>query len=1266
MATTPSMDLFSFLEDSKTLKVEPKPWMTTGEYKLLRATNETLPGIIDACIASGLYSLDLETTGLDTRVINGETVSKIVGCCLSPDGKHGYYIPLRHKTGQEHNVSWSLWKREMLRLIRSAARAIFHRGKFDQEFLQFCGGEPIGEWDEPSKWEDTLILAYLGDTRAKQRGLKFLAKTLLGMEMIELEDLFPEDHPKGNLDFSELDPSWEPVTWYGGSDAICTWNLHPKLSPAVLDTSEHGVKGMGFIYKMEKLCVASTRWMERARILTDQDKARELIRIGQREWMASLEEVYESASTVVGRDIRPGYYRILRGTYEVPGTKLAFNTEEVSPSYMERVEVARGVAAKLKLDPMKEKGKVATLTKRVASLNKEVKGTEDVDFPVVYDVMSPQQLGALLRECKVPGLTATEKSGQVATSADELEKVLESVGDKFPFAGKIKRFREVSKALSTYLIPIIEDCHTDGSLKAEFNAFAIETGRFNAPTSKDHARDGGTRFPFHGTPGIADKKRPECSRRVRECIIARPGKRIVAIDFSGVELRIVTNLSGEPKWLREFFHCSACDFMFEMPSAENPTPVAPPPYCPQCGSDKIGDLHTLTAISIYGEDAPKKPEWKVLRGNGKCVHPDTLVFRAGDTKSLRPIGDITGEGGDDTFVPSGGSVWSGSGWVPVKESYHGGVRALYHVVTNHGILTCSDEHKILMADGTLKTVGEGLSRGDGVAVVAVPQLLNHPYEPIPIRLNPCVPPCLYTPSHDTAYFAGVLSGDGSTRTSSSMIVHGSVGKTDRTGVPYETWQDILVKMCSDVGLTPIRRAKGVYLGSAILAKFLEHLGLVFESVGVGKGKATRTLRIPPWVLDAGPDAILHFAGGMIDTDGTVGRDGSASITTKDAVFAGQLVATLRACGKHAMAEPSWNKTYQQWYYRVRLPASEAMSMKGYMRHPGKTARLRSVPRGSLKTTNHVLQVIPAGSGRCVDFHLDSMDHLYWANGVVTHNSCNFALCYGGGGNAVVAATGCDKNEGWRIKEAFDKTYKVLANWWKEQVKFAKNHKFVVTAFGRRGHLPDIDHEMGGFRAKAERNAVNMPVQGTSADITKIAMGLIYKECKKRGWLDKVHMLITMHDELVFEIDTDILEEACDVFVQIMCRNPILLGLKWGVPLTSDVEIGMNWTVPWDLKKLRRGEQECPPELEGCFKGIGLKSKESAPVQAPKEEKVETPVRVFKIKSFTLGEIDTLARAIYAGKLAPTATIKVVGPNDEDLTAALSTVWGGKIPMVGDA
>lgn len=215
-----------------------------GDYTLARATNETLPGIIDACIAGGRYALDLETTGLNSCVYDGETVSKIVGCCLSPDGKRGYYIPLRHRTGTEHNVSWSLWKREMARLIASPAVAVFHNGKFDQEFLQNCGGEPLGEWDEPKKWEDTLILAYLRDTRSKSKGLKHLSKTELGMEMIELEELFPEDRRKGDLDFSDLDPSWEPVTWYGASDAICTWNLYQKLHPQVIPPAwASGAKG---------------------------------------------------------------------------------------------------------------------------------------------------------------------------------------------------------------------------------------------------------------------------------------------------------------------------------------------------------------------------------------------------------------------------------------------------------------------------------------------------------------------------------------------------------------------------------------------------------------------------------------------------------------------------------------------------------------------------------------------------------------------------------------------------------------------------------------------------------------------------------------------------------------------------------------------------------------------------------------------------------------------------------------------------------------
>jgi len=883
--------MFDFLTEATTHKVAPKPWMIDGSHRLLRCTAEMLPGVIDECIKSGLYSLDLETTGLDNRVFNGETVEKIVGCCLSADGITGYYIPLRHKKGVEHNVSWSLWKSEMMRLIASPAVAIFHKGKFDQEFLQFCGGEPIGEWDDPKKWEDTLILAYLRDPRQKRVGLKFVALADLGMEMIELEELFPPDE-RDNLDFSLLDPGLDYVIWYGASDAICTWKLFPKVSPAVLAPTD-GNSGQSLIYMIEKLCVAGTRWMERARIHTNHDRAKELTRLGQKDWISALDEVYRSASEIVGRDVRPGYYKLMMG--EVPDALLGkFDVEEVQPSYMDRVDSYRRESDRLELDPTEKKGKkvsVTTITRNVPSLT--VKGAnEDVDFPVVYDILSAPQLGALLRECKVPGLTATEKSGQVATNKDELDRVLEEQGAKFPFAGKIKRFREIAKALSQYLVPLIEDCAPDHTLRAEFNGHKVDTGRFSAEGSKNPKKDGGTRFPFHGTPATYDPNRPECLSRIRECITSRPGRKIVAIDFSGVELRIVTNLSREPKWVREFFHCSGCDHMFQGSDGES-TPEAPPPYCPVCGSDKIGDLHTLTALTVYGEDAQKRPDWKSLRQNGKTT--------------------------------------------------------------------------------------------------------------------------------------------------------------------------------------------------------------------------------------------------------------------------------------------------------------------------------------------------------------------------------NFALVYGGGGNAVDAAIGCGKQEGWRIKDQFDKSYKGLKGWWNQQHAFARKYKYVPTAFGRRYPLPDIDHEMGGFRSKAERNATNGPIQGTSADITKLAMGLIYKECKKRGWLEKVYMILTMHDELVFEIEDDILAEAIDCFVGIMTRNSALLKLKWPIPLTSDVEIGLDWSVPWDLKKMRKSGK-WPEELKGLFPdSLNAPTAPSETKEVAKPKKTTT-IRVYRLKSFSTEEIGPLARLLSEKPSTP-ALLKVEGPNGEDLTPTLMTAWGGILPEV---
>ena len=217
-------DFFDQLDALDRPMVQKKPWM--HKKQMVRVTPEMLPSVIDQCIVSGLYAVDLETSGLDNRVYNNRTRDYIVGCCLSPDGETGYYIPVRHMNHMDVCVPVSLFESEMRRLFATNSVAIFHNGKFDQEFFQFPGGEPMSEFDDPKKWEDTLILAYLRDTHAKNKGLKYLSKTMLDMEMIELEDLFTKEQlNEHGHNFGVLDPTWEPSVWYGASDAICTYLL---------------------------------------------------------------------------------------------------------------------------------------------------------------------------------------------------------------------------------------------------------------------------------------------------------------------------------------------------------------------------------------------------------------------------------------------------------------------------------------------------------------------------------------------------------------------------------------------------------------------------------------------------------------------------------------------------------------------------------------------------------------------------------------------------------------------------------------------------------------------------------------------------------------------------------------------------------------------------------------------------------------------------------------------------------------------------------
>lgn len=808
---------FGLFDDEALVK---HPWMAHKRFILV--TEGNLTECIDACIngVNKRFSLDLETTGIDNRVFNGETKDKIVGVCLSGDGMTGWYIPLRHQntktnpTAAKHNIPFMTFDREFRRLMAAVdggkVVAVFHNAKFDQEFLEFNGHGAYGNWDVPRHWEDTIILAYLRHSRARKKSLKILAGSPaedptqeqialmggrgLGMKMYELSDLFPKPE-KGRVveyDYSKLDPSQEGPLIYGCSDGICTWLLADLLIPEVLSPKKHSYD-QRVIYTVEKLCVVATRWMERNLLQTDPNKVMELIKLGQQEWFNAVMEVYRAAGVILGRDVMPGYYKVLK--LNPPGaTTGGFVPDDHLNLLNQQVERAK----RLENGPIGYPNPMGVATARGKT------------WPLVYDVNAPQQLGQMFEEMAVPGLKYTEKSGQVMTAKAELERVIDEAADRFPFMVLIKRFRETNKALTSYLYPMLE--HVDPSnhtMRISFNAHKVDTGRFSTPAKERELESAKTKeiagwpeINLQSMPAGYDPKRPACMTRLRECVVARPGYYIVAIDFSGEELRLVTNLSGEPKWLEEFFHCTGCNRKFPQ-GQPGKTPVAPPSRCPNCGSDKIGDLHTLTALSIYGQDAGNRADWKKLRGN----------------------------------------------------------------------------------------------------------------------------------------------------------------------------------------------AKGV----------------------------------------------------------------------------------------------------------------------------------------------------------------------------------NFALCYGGGGNAVVRACSVDKNEGWRIKNAFDETYLGLKKWWAGQHRFANEHGFVLTAWGRIYPVPDIWSAERMWIEKAKRNSVNGPIQGSGADIIKIAMGKVYLECKKRGWLDLVKMVATMHDELVFEMHGSIIEEAIAVLTPVMTSNSLIMGKNWPVPMTTDCEIGLNWAVNWDLNGMRHRE-----------------------------------------------------------------------------------------------
>ncbi len=488
------------LKPERTVPDITKPWMKYHKFELVQSL-EQVTEVVDAAIASGRCSLDLETEGLDNRIEydangNPQTVHKIVGYCISHDGITGYYIPVRHAPndgGPDLNVKPLDAVEAEIRRLCVASQPLpapgalekdplsfkdfaeppklvifFWNAKFDQEFLYPVTGI---DWWHPDSFEDGLLAFFCNYSADKSLGLKYKSAERLRDQdgnsyiMIELKELFPRTR---EIKFASLSPDEPGVIKYACSDAICTFLLceppraHEKDR---IDVIKLAKSKYGFTYRVEKQTTQVVRVMERNRAQIDRSVVDALLKVHQDEKARLFNEI------------------------------VAFARQH----------------GRSGLDPS-----------------------------------SPAQLAEFLFGEEQNCLNITPKpekteNGQYKTGGDVLEEMVKNNPHAPPILQWVVDYRAVEKVLGTYLLSMSNNTDKLDQLRFNFKQTGTGTGRFSAPAQE--AEQGFSGVPIHGIPATSS---------VRKAFWARLGYSMAKCDYAGQELRIAANVSGEPLWVTEF------------------------------------------------------------------------------------------------------------------------------------------------------------------------------------------------------------------------------------------------------------------------------------------------------------------------------------------------------------------------------------------------------------------------------------------------------------------------------------------------------------------------------------------------------------------------------------------------------------------------------------------------------------------------------------------------------------------------------------------
>lgn len=165
---------------------------------------------------------------------------------------------------------------------------------------------------------------------------------------------------------------------------------------------------------------------------------------------------------------------------------------------------------------------------------------------------------------------------------------------------------------------------------------------------------------------------------------------------------------------------------------------------------------------------------------------------------------------------------------------------------------------------------------------------------------------------------------------------------------------------------------------------------------------------------------------------------------------------------------------------------------------------------------------------------------------------NFGIIYGMGVNALKSNLGGSREQAQKFYDDYFKAFPTIKKYFDDVISEAYTKGYTKTYFGRRRYFLDLKSKLPYIRAQAERMAMNAPIQGTAADVVKLAIININNRLIKEKLINKVHLLLQVHDELIYEIDEKIVNKVKNIIKEEMEQ------VLEDIPLVVNISVGKNW------------------------------------------------------------------------------------------------------------